>query len=280
MLSRETPENSAKRVRFTVLGRISVLLFIVPAFWAINRFVEVVLSVLFLCYLFLMLHRTGAPFFKRENQAPFSAGGAAAEGGFYSGALHAGSFFRQLRTFTWLAPVLVLTNALFGPSPQFLGFISVAGTLQGLLISYRLFWAGMVAMVCVNSCSQDELIGGLRQVAGRRFSLIITRTIKLVPCFLDVRPVRLRNLPEMLAERIDGAVAELNSREMSGGVDIPDIAEEGFFSTGGLNTVSPANSTPPRGKERREKEGQMPLFRYEDLLLILPALVLGVIFLR
>ncbi len=202
-------------------GRSGALLLSLPGVWTINRGFEVGLATIFLFYLFFLLLSSGAP----------------------------GRTLRGLRVFVFLAPVLIFGNAVFGPAPKVLGFFSLTGARDGALIAYRLFWAGAVAFICVNTCPRDELVQGLSRVLGRRFSGVVASVFRLVPYFSDIRPADLRRLPDLIAERL--ALAE---------------EEEARYRSAEAQKDAPAVAV------------RAPLLRVEDLLLVGPALGFGLVF--
>lgn len=156
------------RQRFSVLGRIVTFAFSLPGLLTINHPPEIFLSLLFLVYLYLIFKPS------RQNRLP-------------------------LRTFIWLAPAIVLTNALLGPEPKFFNLFSVTGAATGILLLYRLLWLILLAAILI---PQNQLLDILNPLLGARSSSFLNVTLQLVPTFADIRITELRHLPDAIARRI------------------------------------------------------------------------------
>ncbi|MGQ9677919.1 MAG: hypothetical protein ACUVUD_01375 [bacterium] len=156
------------RQRFSVLGRIATFALALPGILTINRPLEIFLSLLFLVYLYLICKPP------RQNRLP-------------------------LRTFIWLAPTSVLTNALLGPEPKIFNLFSVTGVSTGILLLYRLLWGVLLTTILI---PQDQLLDTLKPLFGANFSSFLSVTLQLVPTFADIRITELRQLPDTIARRI------------------------------------------------------------------------------
>jgi hypothetical protein len=156
---------------FSVPGRIGTLVFSLPGLLTINRYGEIAISALFTLYLFLMLK----PGRKK---------------------------IINLRTFIWLAPALILSNALLGPAPRILNLFSTPGALNGIFISYRLLWGVLLTAILITACPQEQLIDTFNTILGIRGSYLLTTTLQLVPIFADIRISEMRHLPDAIAQRL------------------------------------------------------------------------------
>lgn len=157
---------------FSIPGRLLTLVFCLPGVFAINHLPEVGLSLALLGFLSILLKPAG-------QKKPLS-----------------------FRTFLWLTPVLVFSNALIGPAPRVLKILSLPGALNGAILSYRLLWAALITAVTIAPIPQPALLIFLTQLFGPRFSSTITATLHLVPHFADIRILKLRELPDAIARRL------------------------------------------------------------------------------
>ncbi len=127
--------------------------------------------------------------------------------------------FRMMRSFVWLAPGLVLANALFGSPPRIWGPFSWSGLLFGLLIAWRLGWAAWMAVVLIRTCPPRDLLESFRAVPGflriptragaggwHSISMTLFLTLEILPQFADIRIKDFRNLPMAIAARIKNVV--------------------------------------------------------------------------
>lgn len=156
------------RQRFSVLGRIVTFTFSLPGLLTINHPPEILFSLLFLGYLYLIVKPTGKSHIR-------------------------------LRTFIWLAPAIVLTNSLLNPGPKLFNLFSVTGAATGILLLYRLLWGVLLATILI---PQDQLLDTLIPIFGAKFSSFLNATLQLVPTFADIRITELRHLPDAIARRL------------------------------------------------------------------------------
>ncbi len=179
--SGERKAESGKRV-FSGSGRIIALLLTVPSLFLLDKPADLAAALL-LALLFWVLAG-------RSNPAPF----------------------RMMKTFIWLTPVLIITNALAGPGPKIWGPFSKLGLVIGLLIAYRLAWAAWMALVLIRTCPPAELLDSFRtilrllHIPDRNISITLFLTLEMLPQFADIRITDFRNLPEAIARRIKNAV--------------------------------------------------------------------------
>ncbi len=116
--------------------------------------------------------------------------------------------FRMMRSFIWLAPGLILMNALFGPAPRIGGLLSRSGLSLGLLITWRLGWAAWMAIVLIRSCPPRDLLESfqamlrLLRIPDRNVSTTLFLTLEILPQFADIRVKDFRNLPGAIASRL------------------------------------------------------------------------------
>ncbi len=171
MCAKSEKRSLTNHQRFSVSGRIGTLLFSLPGLLTINHELEIAVSALLILYLYIMLKPT------RKNIIP-------------------------LRTFIWLAPALVLSNALLGPKPKLLNLFSTPGALNGILISYRLIWGVLLTAILVTACPQPELLDFFHNIFGKQLASLLTTTLQLVPIFADIRIPELRQLPDAIARRL------------------------------------------------------------------------------
>lgn len=119
---------------------------------------------------------------------------------------------RMMRSFIWLAPGLVLMNALFGPAPRIGGVLSRDGLSLGLLITLRLGWAAWMAIVLIRSCSPRDLLESFRailrllRIPDRNISTTLFLTLEILPQFADIHAGDFRNLPRAIASRLSKVV--------------------------------------------------------------------------
>lgn len=174
MCAKREKRSLTNHQRFSVPGRIGTLLFALPGLLTINHELEIAISALLIFYLYIILKPS------RQSISP-------------------------LRTFVWLAPALVLSNALLGPKPKLFNFFSIAGVLNGIFISYRLIWGVMLTGILVTACPQPELLDFFHNIFGKQLASLLTTTLQLVPIFADIRIPELRQLPDAIARRLQRA---------------------------------------------------------------------------
>lgn len=171
MCAKREKRSLTNHQRFSVPGRIGTLFFSLPGLLTINHELEIAVSALFILYLYITLKPS------RQNISP-------------------------LRTFAWLAPALILSNALLGPKPRLLNLFSTPGALNGILISYRLIWGVVLTGILVTACPQQQLLDFLHSIFGKQLASLLTTTLQLVPLFADIRIPELRQLPDAIARRL------------------------------------------------------------------------------
>lgn len=184
----------------TPLARLLTFLLCTPGLFAINRYQEVAASAALVLYLYIYI------------SFPRSAPKTAAE--LRNGVGNAS--FSSLRTFLWLAPAIILANALFGPSPKII-FFSVTGAWIGFILSYRLIWASSLALLLISSCPPEELLFALQRTLKpsrlkKTLPVILTLTLQLIPHFTDIRIRDIRRLPEAIGQRVTSAQKDIESK--------------------------------------------------------------------
>ncbi|NPV13952.1 hypothetical protein HPY86_03355 [candidate division WOR-3 bacterium] len=171
MCAKREKRSLTNHQRFSVPGRIGTLFFSLPGLLTINHELEIAVSALFILYLYITLKPS------RPSISP-------------------------LRTFVWLAPALILSNALLGPKPKLLNLFSTTGALNGILISYRLIWGVVLTGILVTACPQQQLLDFFHSIFGKQLASLLTTTLQLVPLFADIRIPELRQLPDAIARRL------------------------------------------------------------------------------
>lgn len=121
----------------------------------------------------------------------------------------------SLRTFWWLAPSIILANALLGPPPKTL-FFSLTGARTGLILSYRLIWTSSLVLLLISTCPPEELLLALQCALKpiclfKNLPVILALTLQLIPHFTSIRVSDLRHLPGAIAQRLTTAEQDIES---------------------------------------------------------------------
>ncbi|MEO0070920.1 MAG: CbiQ family ECF transporter T component [candidate division WOR-3 bacterium] len=180
----------------TPLGRILTFLLCTPGLFAINRYQEVAASLALILYLYIITFPRSVP--------------KTAEG------FRNNTSLSSLRTFLWLAPSIILANALLGPSPKII-FFSLTGAWTGFILSYRLIWASSLALLLISSCPPEELLFALQRTLKpsrlfKNLPVILTLTLQLIPHFTDIRVRDIHHLPEAIDQRLTAAQKDIESK--------------------------------------------------------------------